>query len=176
MKILTFAASNSKKSINKTLAAYAASQIDNAEVELIDINDYEMPLFSVDREQELGSPQEAKNFFQKIGAADAIIISFAEHNGSYTAAYKNLFDWVSRIETKVFQQKPVVYLSTSPGPGGARNVLASAAQSAPHFGADLKSSLSVPSFYDNFDEDNNTITNSDIQIDLERALGKLTSA
>ncbi|MFK8050924.1 MAG: NADPH-dependent FMN reductase [Halioglobus sp.] len=176
MKILTFAASNSKKSINKTLAAYAASQIDNAEVELVDINDYEMPLFSVDREQELGSPQEAKNFFQKIGAADAIIISFAEHNGSYTAAYKNLFDWVSRIETKVFQQKPVVYLSTSPGPGGASNVLASAVQSAPHFGADLKSSLSVPSFYDNFDGDNNRITNSDIQIDLERALGTLISA
>lgn len=176
MKILTFAASNSKKSINKTLAAYAANQIDNAEVELIDINDYEMPLFSVDREQELGSPQEAKNFFQKIGAADAIIISFAEHNGSYSAAYKNLFDWVSRIETKVFQQKPVVYLSTSPGPGGARNVLASAVQSAPHFGADLKSSLSVPSFHDNFDVDSYKITNSDIQIDLERALGKLISA
>ena len=173
MKVLAFAASNSKKSINRTLANYAANLIENAQVELLDINDYEMPLFSIDREVELGSPQQAKDFFGKIAAADAIVVSFAEHNGSYTAAYKNLFDWVSRIDTKVFQQKPVVYLSTSPGPGGAKNVLASAVQSGPHFGADLKSSLSIPSFHTNFDQDANTVTNIDIQRELEQAIRTL---
>lgn len=174
MKVLAFAASNSKKSINKTLANYAANLIENADVELLDINDYEMPIFSIDREQELGSPQEAQDFFKKIGAADAIVISFAEHNGSYTSAYKNLFDWVSRIDTKVFQQKPMVYLSTSPGPGGAKNVLASAVQSGPHFGADLKSSLSIPSFHSNFDQDAKAPTNSEIQRDLEQAVQMLS--
>ncbi len=84
----------------------------------------------------------------KIAESEAIIISFAEHNGSYSAAYKNLFDWCSRINPKVFQNKPVVMLVTSPGPGGAGRVLA-ATTSAPYFDADLKGSLSIPSFYDN---------------------------
>ncbi len=67
----------------------------------------------------------------------------------------------------------MVYLSTSPGPGGARNVLASAVQSGPHFGADIKSSLSVGSFHANFDTEKNTVTNNEIQRDLERAVQML---
>ncbi|MGS0726904.1 NADPH-dependent FMN reductase, partial [Shewanella sp. 0m-11] len=114
MKLLAFAASSSTKSINKQLATYAASLVQGAEVEILDINDYEMPLFSQDREEELGHPELAQQFFAKIGEADAIIISFAEHNGSYTAAYKNLFDWTSRIDMKVFQNKPMLLLATSP--------------------------------------------------------------
>ena len=103
----------------------------------MDINDYEMPIFSEDKEKVLGQPEEAKRFFQKIGEADAVIISFAEHNASYTVAYKNLFDWTSRIDTQVYQNKPVVMLATSPGPGGAGNVLTMAKNSAPYFGMNL---------------------------------------
>ena len=78
MKILAFAASSSSNSINKKLVTYAASLIEDAEIEILDINDYEMPLFSEDREKELGQPDAATRFFNKIGAADALIISFAE--------------------------------------------------------------------------------------------------
>ena len=162
MKILTFAASNSKKSINKTLANYVADLHPNAEVERLDINDYEMPIYSPEREEVLGQPLLAKQFYEKITQADALIISFAEHNGSYSAAYKNLFDWTSRIEQKLFQNKPTLFLATSPGAGGAANVLASASTSAPHFAADLKASISLPSFHKNFDTDNNQL------LDLER--------
>lgn len=151
MKVIALAASSSRHSINKQLVTYAASQIPNSELELIDINDYEMPLFSEDREKELGSPEQAQAFYKKLGEADALLIAFAEHNGSYTAAYKNLFDWTSRVDMKVFQNKPAVFLATSPGPGGAQRVLNTAANSAPHFGADLKAQLSVASFYDQFD-------------------------
>jgi NAD(P)H-dependent FMN reductase len=52
MKVLAFAASNNKQSINRTLAAYAAGLMDNADVEVLDINDYEMPIFSDEREKE----------------------------------------------------------------------------------------------------------------------------
>lgn len=120
MKVLAFAASSSRESINKKLVTYAASLLDGVEVEVLDLNDYEMPLFSVDKEKELGQPDLAKAFLAKIGESDAIIISFAEHNGSYSAAYKNLFDWCSRITVKVYQGKPMVMLSTSPGGRGAR--------------------------------------------------------
>jgi NAD(P)H-dependent FMN reductase len=176
MKLLTFAASSSSKSINKQLATYAASQLQadaDVEIETLDINDYEMPLFSEDKEVLLGQPQQAKDFYEKLGQADAIIISFAEHNGSYTAAYKNLFDWTSRINQKLFQNKPMFLLATSPGPGGAASVLNAATSSAPYFAGDVKASLSIPSFYDDFDVEKQVITNAELQDKLQSALALL---
>ncbi len=175
MKVLAFAASSSSKSINKKLVSYAASLVDGAEVEVLDLNDYEMPLFSQDREQELGQPQLAQDFFAKIGNADAVMISFAEHNGSYSAAYKNLFDWCSRINSKVYQGKPMVLLSTSPGPGGAGSVLAAATNSMQFFDGDVKATLSVPSFNDNFDIENGALSNLDLDAKLREAVASLTS-
>ena len=101
-KLLAFGASNSKNSINKQMAIWTANQIDEAEVEILDLNEFEMPIFSVDRESESGIPQLEKNFKEKIQWADGIIISFAEHNGAYSAAFKNIYDWVSRIEITVY--------------------------------------------------------------------------
>ncbi len=158
MKIVAFAASSSSKSINKQLVQYAASQIKGAEVDLLDLNDYELPLFSEDKEQELGQPQLAHDFLAKLATADLIMISFAEHNGSYSAAYKNLFDWCSRIK-KPFQHKPMMMLATSPGKGGGRNVLKQAVESASHFDGEVKGSFSLPSFNDNFDVEQGCIIN-----------------
>jgi chromate reductase len=170
MKVLAFGASNSRDSINSTLAAYAAGLVNEATVELLDIHDYEMPIYSIEREKEMGQPALALEFFEKIGNSDAIVVSYAEHNGSYTAAFKNLFDWMSRIDSKVYQNKPMLILATSPGPGGAATVLAAAATSAPHFSADLKASISVPSFYENFDVSANELTNSEIKQALHSAV------
>lgn len=174
MKLLAFAATSSSKSINKQLVTYAASLVADASVEILDINDYEMPLFSQDKEEVLGQPEQAKAFYAKLGQADAIIISFAEHNGSYTAAYKNLFDWTSRIDMKLFQNKPMVLLATSPGPGGAATVLAAATGSAPYFAADVKASLSIPSFFDNFDSEKQQISNPEILDKLQSAVSQLS--
>ena len=151
MKVIAFAASSSSQSLNKKLVTYAVSLIAQHSVEVLDLNDYELPLFSEDRERELGQPDLAHAFVGKMQSADAIIISFAEHNGSYSAAYKSLFDWCSRIDPKVYSGKDIVLLSTSPGPGGGRNVLAAALNSIPHFGGNVLASLSIPSFNDNFD-------------------------
>ncbi|HEY5715340.1 MAG TPA: NAD(P)H-dependent oxidoreductase [Psychromonas sp.] len=173
MKILAFAASNSKNSINKQLATYAAGLVANAQVEVLDINDFEMPIFSDEREQALGQPEQALLFFKKIGEADAIIVSFAEHNGYYPAAFKNLFDWTSRIDKEVYQGKPMIMLAASPGPGGAASVLAAAAGSAPYFAADVKATLSVPNFYDNFDLEQGILINAELQQKLQSAVEKL---
>ena len=173
MKILAFAASSSKNSINKKLVSYAATLLSDDHVEILDLNDYETPLYSIDKEESQGIPEQAKAFYKKIGEADALLISYAEHNASYTAAYKNLYDWMSRIDTKVFQQKPMCLLATSPGPGGASNVLAAAKRSAPYFGGELKADVSVPKFFDNFDVSTNTISNAEIQAEVEQAVNKL---
>lgn len=175
MKVLAFGASSSKTSINKSFASYAAHLIPNAEVEVLDLNDYELPLFSTDKEAEIGQPELAKQFFNKIGQADALVISFAEHNGSYTAAYKNLFDWTSRIDMKVYQNKPMILLATSPGPGGAANVLAAAKGSAPFFAADVKADFSLPSFYDNFDQQASAFNNQELAQQLAAEVAKLTA-
>ncbi|WP_077284109.1 NADPH-dependent FMN reductase [Cognaticolwellia aestuarii] len=179
MKVIAFGASSSRTSINKKLATYtanlAATTNSDIKVEILDLNDFELPIFSQDKEIELGQPEAAKAFFDKLGESDAIIISFAEHNGSYTAAYKNLFDWASRINQKVFQSKPMLLLATSPGPGGAASVLAAAVGSAPYFAGDVKASLSIPSFFENFDLENNTVTNHDIRQKLLAAVTNLTA-
>jgi len=173
MRLLAFAASNSRKSINKQLVTYAAGLVEGAEVEVLDLNDYELPLFSMDREAELGQPELAKAFLSRIAASDALMISFAEHNGSYSAAWKNLFDWSSRIGQKVFQGKPMVLLATSPGARGGTSVLAAATGSAPFFAGHVKASLAIPSFYENFDVEHNTLRNEAIKTQLIEAANKL---
>jgi len=170
MKLLAFAASNSRQSINGQLIKHAVSLLENYSTEVLDINDFEMPLFSIDREQEFGIPDLAQRFYNRIGESDALLISFAEHNGSYTAAYKNLFDWTSRINAKVYQGKPMIMLATSPGARGASSVLAVATASASRFGGDLKASLSMPRFYENFDTTTGKISNPEIQVELEATL------
>ena len=170
MKILAFGASNSTTSINKLLATYAASLINDAKIEILDLNDFELPIFSEDLEKEIGQPKLAK-----INYADAIIVSFAEHNGTYTAAFKNLFDWASRITRDVYQNKPVVFISTSPGPGGAANVLKVATEAAKYFAADLKGSLSVPSFYDNFDSSTKQLSNEELKQALENVVKNIVN-
>ncbi|MFT6102439.1 MAG: NAD(P)H-dependent FMN reductase [Granulosicoccus sp.] len=176
MKLLAFAASSSKKSINKQLATYAASLIENADTEVVDLNDYELPLFSQDKEAELGQPDLARAFLSKITDADALIIAFAEHNGTYSAAYKNLFDWCSRINPKVFQNKAMVLLATSPGARGGASVLAAAVSSAPFFDGEVKASMSLPSFYDNFDVEQGCVNNKKLQQQLAATVNTLLPA
>lgn len=126
------------------------------------------------KKKELGQPALAKAFLDKLGSADALVISFAEHNGNYSAAWKNLFDWCSRIEQKIFQKKPTVLLSTSPGERGGATVMEIAINSLPRFAADIKGSLSVPSFYENFDTENGRVINTELDKKLHETVNQLT--
>lgn len=173
MKVVAFGTSNSRNSINRKLALYAAQQISDADVTLLDIHDFEMPIFSEEREKETGIPPLAHDFYQAISDADTVFISFAEYNGSYTSAYKNLFDWASRIDMKVFQNKPVIMLSTSPGPSGAQSVLAAAQGSAPYFAADVKGAISLPNFFDNFDSEAGIVTDETFNQKLNEIISTL---
>ena len=150
-KILVFAGSSSKSSINKQLAVYAAQQFQNAELDILDLNDYEMPLFSVDKEKENGIHNLAHDLYNKIGSADLIVVSLAEHNGAYSSAFKNILDWTSRINNKTFQQKPILLLATSPGARGGATVLDIASKRFPFQGAEVKGTFSLPTFFENFD-------------------------
>ena len=164
-KIIAFGASSSKNSINKQLATFAANQFQNASVEILDLNDYEMPIFSVDKQAENGIHPLAHDFYAKIGSADLIVISFAEHNGNFSSAFKNILDWTSRINAKTFQEKPMLLLATSPGARGGSSVLDIATKRFPFQGGIVKGSFSLPSFNDNFDAEKG-ITNEELKNQL----------
>ena len=92
-------------------------------------------------------------------------ISMTEHNGAYSAAFKNILDWTSIINAKTFQEKPILLLATSPGARGGSSVLEIASKRFPFQGAIVKGSFSLPSFYENFDSEKG-ITNEDLKNQL----------
>ncbi len=149
-KIVAFGASSSKKSINKQLATYAANQIAGTTATVLDLNDYEMPIYSIDKENESGIPDLAHQFKAQLKAADGIIISFAEHNGAYSAAFKNIFDWISRIDKDTWESKPMLLLATSPGGRGGKTVLDIAVNKFKFMNQSTIASFSLPSFQQNF--------------------------
>jgi len=153
MKILAFGASYSIKSINKKFAAFAANQFGNAEVEIFDLREFILPLYIEDLEKEISVPELVKTFVTKIQSADLIIISLAEHNGNYTAAFKNLFDWDSVYNLKIFENKKLILHSTSNGALGAKFVLNAAINRFPRHGADIFFSFSLPNINKNFDDE-----------------------
>lgn len=152
-KVLVFGASNSKASINRKLAIYAASLLKEVSVNLLDLNDFEMPIYSIDREKQNGIPQLAIDFKKHIREADGILISFAEHNGAYTAAFKNIYDWVSRIEPDMWLGKPMLLMGTAPGGRGAQSVLEIAHGKFKRGNDQVLDYFSLPHFKDNFSEE-----------------------
>jgi len=152
-KILAIGGSNSKASINKKFATYTANLLEGTETQVVDLNDYDIPLYGIDHETELGFPAEAQRLNELFDTADGFVVSLAEHNGSYAVAYKNVTDWLSRINREVWRNKPVLLMASSPGGRGGAAVLAAAKSSYPHAAADVVATFSLPKFYDNFSED-----------------------
>ncbi len=107
-KIVALGGSNSKKSINKELAQYTANQIANSETVVADLNKFELPLYGIDLENEKGIPDNAVKLNALIEDADGIVISMAEHNGSYTAAFKNVIDWLYPDKSKSLERQTYV--------------------------------------------------------------------
>jgi len=150
--IITIGASTSKKSINKVFAEYTGELLNDVQLTKVDLNDYEMSLFSVDVEAENGFSKGTTDLNNVIESADGFIISFAEHNGAYSAAFKNAFDWLSRINGKVWRDKPMLLLATSPGARGGQTVLDIAKGRFPFMGGEIVGTMALPSFFDNFKE------------------------
>lgn len=161
MKILVFGASNSSDSINKKLATSVSKYYKEKEdrIEIIDLNDFDMPIFSKDREKEGGIPEAAIRFAEKIDQADLLIISLAENNGNYNVGFKNIADWTSRIKgRKIYNGKPVFLMATSQGARGGQSVLDIATKRMPFDGAEILDTFSLPQFDVNFEEGKGIIT------------------
>jgi chromate reductase len=175
MKIVAFAGSTSSTSINKRLVTYAASLFAPAEIQLLDLNDFEVPIYSSDKETEGGIPNKISEFAGLLDNANLIVLSLAEHNGSYSAAFKNTYDWLSRIqERKVFGKTPVFLMATSPGGRGGSGVLEAAQGRIPRDGSVLLDTFSLPAFYDNFGS-GDEMESATFGVELRKKAGKIKS-
>lgn len=131
-KILAFAGSLRKASLNKKAAAAAAvfARGAGADVTLIDLADYPMPVYDGDLEEREGLPENAKKLKALMKSHDGFLISTPEYNSSVPGAFKNIIDWASRPEPgeaqlAAFTGKIAALMSASPGAlGGLRSLAA----------------------------------------------------
>ncbi|MBJ3764144.1 hypothetical protein ILP92_15445 [Maribius pontilimi] len=105
-----------------------------------------------------------------------MLVSFAEHIGSVTSAWKAIFGWMSRIDMKVWQDKPMVFLSATPSPRAGAGVSGHQAQLAPFFGADLRGSKGIGTWGEARDADGGTLTRAEDIAALDAVLEALLAA
>ncbi len=130
IKVLVFAGSARRDSLNKKLArlAAAAAEKAGAEVTLIDLNDYPMPIYHGDEEAAIGMPENGKKLKALFKSHQALIIASPENNSSVSSLLKNTIDWLSRADGSEsgmvpFKDKTALLLAASPGPfGGVRGL------------------------------------------------------
>ena len=131
-RILAFGGSLRRDSFNQKLAAVAAAgaREAGAEVTLIALRDFPLPVFDQDLEDAEGMPAAAKALKQLFREHDGLLIAAPEYNSSLTAALKNALDWVSRAESDdepplvAFAGKTAVLCAASPGAlGGLRGLV-----------------------------------------------------
>ncbi|HSB70157.1 MAG TPA: NAD(P)H-dependent oxidoreductase [Candidatus Methylomirabilis sp.] len=129
--ILAFAGSTRSESYNKRLIRIAAAGAKEAgaEVTLIDLRDYPLPLYDADLEASEGLPANARKLKILFLAHRGLLISAPEYNSSITPVLKNTIDWVSRpvpneAPLACFDGKVASLMSASPGAlGGLRGLV-----------------------------------------------------
>ncbi len=129
-KILAFSGSTRRNSYNQAVVECAAQAAKDAgaEVTVINLADYAMPIFNEDEEAEYGIPERAQAFKQLMIEHDGILIASPEYNSSYPAVLKNAIDWASRKAgdepvLAAYKQKVVGLMAASPGALGGMRVL-----------------------------------------------------
>jgi NAD(P)H-dependent FMN reductase len=131
VKVLVFAGSARRDSLNKKLARVAAAAVTAAggETTLMDLNDYPMPVYHGDLEAEQGLPENARKLKRLFMEYRALLIVSPENNASIPAMLKNTLDWVSRPADGQnglvpYQNKVALLMSASPGAlGGLRGLV-----------------------------------------------------
>jgi len=151
-RILAFAGSNSSASINYKLVKYTTSLIMGHEVELIDMANYNFPVFSEDLEREEGYSNVLRELKDRIVHANALIISVNEHNSNPSAFFKNVLDWLSRVDRNFLADTKILLMSCSGGRRGGTSSLEVVKGMLPRFGGEITATFSLPSFNHTFDK------------------------
>jgi NAD(P)H-dependent FMN reductase len=130
-RILAFAGSARTGSYNAQLVQVAAegARSAGADVTVLNLKEYPLPLFDQDIEQEQGTPANATSLKQLFLDHDGLLISSPEYNSSITPLLKNTIDWVSRsaegeAPLAAYKGKVAALMAASPGGlGGLRGLV-----------------------------------------------------
>lgn len=172
--ILAFAGSNSTKSINHLLVDYISAQLQEHKVKMIKLTDFPMPLYSEDLERQEGFGSWVRVLRNAIEESDALVIAVNEHNWGVSAFFKNVLDWLSRLDRNFLAGKKILLMSTSPGRSGGAQSLQYCKEVLPKFGAEIIESFSLPSFHHNFSVENKEPTNPEIVLGLKQVLSNFS--
>lgn len=130
-KILALAGSLRERSYNKRVlkAAVEGARAAGAEVTVVDLKDYPMPLYNADDHEKTGFGENALKFQKLLGEHDGFLIASPEYNGSIPGGLKNAIDWASRKSdaygmVEVFKGKVAAIMTASPGAFGGIRCLA----------------------------------------------------
>lgn len=165
MKTIAFAGSNSSKSINKQLTL--ALLKNHPEVDFIDIQNWNIPLYSEDIQNNEGFPDLINSLAEKITQANKVIITVNEHNSNVSAFMKNILDWLSRHSKKIFSEKEILVLSTSNGQRGGLSANEFTVSFCSRNGSEDVQGFTFPAFSENFDVTSQQISNSERKDEFE---------
>lgn len=126
-------------------------------------------MYSIVKEKE-GIPENVKVLYKLILDHDALIISVNEYNANVSGFFKNILDWLSRVERKFLQDKKILLMSTSPGKRGGASALEYCKSQFPRFGGEVVESFSLPQFYENFDSEKGSISNEVFELGVIEVL------
>ncbi|MBC9797511.1 NADPH-dependent FMN reductase [Sinomicrobium weinanense] len=168
--ILAFAGSNSSTSINYELVKYTADKIKDIPVQQLNMVNFPFPMYSEDLEKEEGFSDSLVALSDDIKKAEGLVISVNEHNGNPSAYFKNLIDWLSRLDRSFMEGKKVLLMSTSTGRGGGGRSLSKVEATLPVFGAEITATFSLPSFNHTFSREEEEITDNELKEAHQKAL------
>lgn len=171
--ILAFAGSNSSTSINHELVKYTVSQIKNFDIQLLKMSEMPFPMYSIDAEKNDGFKNSLIELHEDIKKAAGLIISVNEHNSNPSAYFKNLLDWLSRLDRKFLDNKKILLMSTSGGERGGQGALTTVKNLLPRFGADIVDTFSLPFFNTNFSD--SKIVDTDLKTEHLKVLNDFLS-
>jgi NAD(P)H-dependent FMN reductase len=155
-QILAFSGSARRESLNKKFLAVAVQEVKNAggEVTLIELSDYDLPIYNGDLEDASGMPANARKLVDLIKDHAGLLIASPEYNSSITALLKNTIDWCSRADDDPFPGKVVAVISASPGAYGGNRSLKTTQQILLHLGCHIVPAMaSLPQAHKAFGAD-----------------------
>ncbi|MBT8209590.1 MAG: NAD(P)H-dependent oxidoreductase, partial [Eudoraea sp.] len=106
--IIAFAGSNSSTSINYQLVKYTVGLVEEHQVQLLNLANFPFPMYSEDQERKWGFSNSLVEFKDDLKNAAGLVLSVNEHNGSPSAYFKNVLDWLSRVDRKFLEDTPVL--------------------------------------------------------------------
>jgi len=175
MKILMFAASLRKDSLNKKLIRNAKNAMPSGhEILLKEFNEFMMPLYDGDLETASGIPDGAKKLIDLISQVDAVIISSPEYNAGIPGTLKNAIDWTSRVKPDPWAGKQVLLMGATPGMIGTNRGLWQIRQSLETQSAFVFPDMLGVALADKAFDENGELKEERIKTQLPKLLAKFT--